>query len=150
MSYLIAACSSPIHLSQVHALASQFVSGQCQAHPQCCFWSYTLIIYLKPLEFKYTSVVRWSKPGSLEITVSSHPTQQSLLQLTGLTSPPEGLLVTTVSGSMVALTEVHSIAKLRTNSAGAYVFTRLTKDCYTLHICLGDSELGQALKLLIW
>lgn len=49
----------------------------------------------------------------------------------------------------MALTEVHSIAKLRTNSAGAYVVTRLTKDCYTLYVCLGDSELGQALKLLI-
>lgn len=84
----------------------------------------------------------------LEITISSHPTQQSLLELTGLTSPPQGLLITTVSGSMV-LPEVHSIAELRTNSAGAYVVTRLTKDCYTLYVCLGDSELGYALKLLI-
>lgn len=49
----------------------------------------------------------------------------------------------------MALTEVHSIAKLRTNSTGAYIVTRLTKDCYTLHVRLGDSELGQALKLLI-
>ena len=86
---------------------------------------------------------------SLEITISSHPTQQSLLELTGLASPPQGLHITTVSGSMVALPEVHSIAELKTNSAGAYVVTRLTKDCYTLYVCLRDRELGHALKLLI-
>lgn len=96
----------------------------------------------------YTSVDRWSKPGSLEITISSHPTQRSLLELTGLTSPPQGLLMTTVSGSMVTLPKVHSIAELTTNSPGAYVVTSLTKDCYTLYICLKDRELGHALKLL--
>lgn len=100
-------------------------------------------------KIQVTSVIRWSKPGNLEITISAHPTQQSLLELTGLASPPHAVLIATVSGSMMALPEVHFIAELKANSAGAYFMARLTKDCYVLHVYLGNRKLGHALKLLI-
>ena len=92
---------------------------------------------------------RWSKPGCLEVAISAHPTQHSLLQLTGLPSPPQAVLSTTAAGDMLTLPEVHSAGELRASSVGGYVTVRLTGDCYTMYVRPGDGGLGSALRVLL-
>ena len=96
-----------------------------------------------------TYICRWSKPGCLEITISAHSTQHSLLQLTGLASLPKTILSSARSGKSTLLTSVHSIADMKLNSEGAYVTERINEDCYTLYISLNNKGLGHCITLFM-
>ena len=90
---------------------------------------------------------RWKEEGCLEITISAHAKQHSLIQVTGLKSSPRLVLVVSPLGSTNPLHEVGTADEMVAHTDGAYLTTRLSDSCYEILVALDRSSLGNAITL---
>ena len=80
------------------------------------------------------------------MTISAHPTQQSLLEVAGLESPPHLVLGTSPMGYTAPLTPV---SKLSAHKDGTYLTIRLNNGHYSLLVSLDKSGIGHAVTICV-
>lgn len=91
-------------------------------------------------------LIRWSKPDCLDITISAHPTELCVLELSGLPAPPQAVYGIAVGhNSLGMLPEVRSATSLKASGAG---YMTHVGESYTVLILPGDGRQGHALRLL--
>lgn len=112
--------------------------------------SYKWDMDFNPHEVLYyvSLLTRWSKPDCLDITISAHPTELCVLELSGLPAHPQAVYGTAADHTSFGIfPKVHSATSLREHGAG---YMTLAGESYTVLVSPGDGRQGHDLRLLFY